>query len=332
MNETKKRNVIIGSLCAVLLLMVVGYAAFSTALKINGTANISSTWNILITDIQTKNIVGGASNAEAPTGVNTLTATFKTNLVSPGDSIEYDITVTNSGSLNATLEKITKTDSNNPAIKFTTTGLTEGSTLAAGQSQTLTVKVEYDSTVTGQPESTTSDLKITLDYVQEGKGGTVTPDPTPQTQTVYRWTKDRLSIGDSIEGIETIEELEEHYDTLNKYGFLKHIVTDGKTESSEVCFRRNGQMYCLIGGDNGAAFETNKATLLEAFGESVCFDLPDQFYCETDSTLTGAIAYHDGTVTAGCGTGICEIDGTGISTCFWDSTSQKPLEKDVCHS
>jgi len=309
MNETKKRNVIIGSLCAVLLLMVVGYAAFSTALNINGTANISSTWNILITDIQTKNIVGGATNAEAPTGEGTLTATFKTNLV-----------------------KITKTDSNNPAIKFTTTGLTEGSTLAAGQSQTLTVKVEYDSTVTGQPESTTSDLKITLDYVQEGKGGTVTPDPTPQTQTVYRWTKDRLSIGDSIEGIETIEELEEHYDTLNKYGFLKHIVTDGKTESSEVCFRRNGQMYCLIGGDNGAAFETNKATLLEAFGESVCFDLPDQFYCETDSTLTGAIAYHDGTVTAGCGTGICEIDGTGISTCFWDSTSQKPLEKDVCHS
>jgi len=63
MNESKKRNVIIGSLCAVLLLMVVGYAAFSTTLNINGTANISSTWNILITDIQTKNIVGSASNA-----------------------------------------------------------------------------------------------------------------------------------------------------------------------------------------------------------------------------------------------------------------------------
>ena len=152
MTQKKKNNIIIGSLCAVVLLMVVGYAAFATQLNITGTGKITSNWNILITDIQTKNIVGSASNASDPTGKGTLTATFKTNLVSPGDSIEYDITVSNQGTLNAVLEKITLSDSNNPAIKFTTSGLTEGDALNAGDSKVLTVKVEYSNSVTSQPD------------------------------------------------------------------------------------------------------------------------------------------------------------------------------------
>ena len=174
MSQKKKNNIILGSLCAVVLLMVVGYAAFQSVLNITGTSKVSSNWNILITNIETKNIVGGASNASEPTGKGTLTATFNTNLVSPGDSIEYDITVSNQGSLNAVLEKINVSDSNNPAIKFTTTGITEGDPLNAGESAVLTVKVEYDNAVTSQPESTKSELTVTLDYVQ-ADGSSVTP-------------------------------------------------------------------------------------------------------------------------------------------------------------
>jgi len=182
MSEGKKRNIIIGSLCAVVLLMAVGYAAFQSVLKINGTSSISSNWDIKITSIDTKNIVGEATNAKEPTGVGTLTATFDTNLVSPGDSLEYEITVTNSGSLNAVLEKITLTDTNNPAIKFTTSGLTEGSILAAnGGTAVLTVKVEYVDIPEGQgqPDNTKSDLKVTLDYAQEGGNGSDTPIQNP---------------------------------------------------------------------------------------------------------------------------------------------------------
>jgi len=180
MNERKKRNIIIGSLCTVLLLMVVGYAAFSTALNINGTSSISSNWDIKITKIETQNIIGEASNAEEPTGVDTLTATFKTNLVSPGDSISYKITVSNLGNLDAKLEKINVTDSNNPAIKFETSGLTEGDTLTAnGGTATLKLKITYDSNVTSQPENTKGTISVTLDYVQADGNGTVTPsDPT----------------------------------------------------------------------------------------------------------------------------------------------------------
>ena len=172
MTQKKKNNIIIGSLCAVVLLMAVGYAAFSSILNIKGTSSISSNWNILITNVESKNIVGAATNAEDPTW-EALTATFKTNLVSPGDSIEYDITVENRGNLNALLEKITLTESNNPAIKFTSSGLEEGSELNAGDSKVLTVKVEYLASVTSQPENTEGTFTVTLDYSQKEGSGVV---------------------------------------------------------------------------------------------------------------------------------------------------------------
>jgi len=186
MNERKKRNIIMGSLCAVLLLMVVGYAAFSTALNINGTSSISSNWDIKITEITEGTKTGSAtttvdeSGNKKISGVGTLTASVEADLVSPGDSIEYDITITNAGSLNAKLEKITLSESNNPAIKFETSGLTEGETLTAnGGTATLKLKITYDSNVTSQPENTTGTISVTLDYVQADGNGTVTPsEPT----------------------------------------------------------------------------------------------------------------------------------------------------------
>jgi len=208
MTEKKKRNIIIGALCTVLLLMAVGYAAFSSILNIKGTTNISSNWDIRITNVESKNVVGSASNAQDPDWDN-LTATFKTNLEVPGDSIEYDVTVENKGTLNAKLDKINMTSSNNPAIKFTTTGLTEGDKLGAGSSAILTVKVEYLTGVEVDNENLSANLTVTLDYVQSnvGEGGIATipgsdtllenvvtegdglyEDPTEAGRYVYRGT------------------------------------------------------------------------------------------------------------------------------------------------
>ena len=128
--------------------------------------------------------MGGATTAtngtgaKKITGIGTLSATFETNLVSPKDSIEYDITVTNSGTIDAKLDKITPTDlvTKNGDVIFTRSevGFKVGDVLKAGESKTLTVKVEYDD-VTSQPESTTESFTVTLDYVQADGSGTVTP-------------------------------------------------------------------------------------------------------------------------------------------------------------
>ena len=165
MSKNKKRNIIIGVLCAVVLLMAVGYAAFNTVLNIKGTSNITSSWNVKITNVESKNIIGTASNNGEPSWDN-LSATFKTNLQTPGDSIEYDITVSNAGSLDAKLDEITLSDTNNEAIKFTTSGMTKGDVITAGNTKVLTVKVEYLSGVSEQPTNTNSTITVDLDYSQ----------------------------------------------------------------------------------------------------------------------------------------------------------------------
>ena len=165
MSQSKKRNIIIGSLCAVVLLMAVGYAAFQAVLNIQGTSNITSSWNVKITKVESKNIVGTASNNGDPS-FEELSATFKTSLQTPGDSIEYDITVNNAGSLDAKLDDIALSDTNNPAIKFTSSGMTKGDVITAGNTKVLIVKVEYISSVSEQPTNTASTLIVDLDYSQ----------------------------------------------------------------------------------------------------------------------------------------------------------------------
>lgn len=84
-NSTQRNYIIVG-LYAILVIMAVGYAAFASQLKISGTSNISSNWSVKITDIQSKVVSGTPSDAESPSYTDT-TATFKTRLVSPGDTM-----------------------------------------------------------------------------------------------------------------------------------------------------------------------------------------------------------------------------------------------------
>ena len=51
LSSRKQKNIVLGSLGAIILLMGIGYAAFNTQLNINGTSNISSNWDIRITNI-----------------------------------------------------------------------------------------------------------------------------------------------------------------------------------------------------------------------------------------------------------------------------------------
>jgi len=72
-----------------------------------------------------------------------LTASFEVDLVSPGDSIEYVITVSNEGTLDAKLDNIVVSDSGNEYITFETSGLSINDALAKKTSKDLTVKVTY---------------------------------------------------------------------------------------------------------------------------------------------------------------------------------------------
>ena len=112
MTNTKEKrdskNILIGTLLAAVIIMSVGYAALAQRLTINGTATISSEWNVAITDIAEGTKSATAYSKTDPTSTST-TATFDAVLTAPGDSITYDVTVTNSGSLDAVLDSIVVT-------------------------------------------------------------------------------------------------------------------------------------------------------------------------------------------------------------------------------
>ena len=118
----KMKKIITITMCSLICIMAIGYAAFATNLKINGTANITSTWKVLFTKIEEASKTSGVTITSAPTAEVT-NATFNVDLKSPGDKIIYKITVANQGTLDAIISDITASETGSDAIKFEITGI-----------------------------------------------------------------------------------------------------------------------------------------------------------------------------------------------------------------
>ena len=168
MSTNKGRNVVIGALLAAVAIMAVGYAALAQTLKINGTASITSTWNVAITGITEGTPTGSATNAE-DVSYDGTSATFNVNLVKPGDKMVYEITVKNSGTLNAKLTGLTVSPES-PAgtgIYYKVTGVEKNvTTLNAGLTNKVTVEVGWNSSDTTMPVQRTVPLTVSLVYTQ----------------------------------------------------------------------------------------------------------------------------------------------------------------------
>ena len=296
MSQTKKRNIIIGALCTVLLLMVVGYAAFQSVLKINGTTNISSDWDVRITAIE-KTASVGATDKEAPSYDNTkgLSATFNTNLTSPGDYATYKITITNSGSLDAVLKNITMPENTNNDIKFylnkdqnnadITGALKENDTLTKSSESNnvgyVYVTVLYKDYANQQTaETKTASMTISFDFEQITGG---LDNPIVPTEEVAYTFGGNVNIGDSISSTSSSE-------IPNTTFFFKHIIRNEKVERSELCFKKDEQIYCLKPNE----YETSKNILLTAFNQDECTLDDNGIACqnslfENSATVAGSV-------------------------------------------
>lgn len=169
--ETKHKNALIGALLAVVFVMAVGYAAFAQQLTINGSASISSSWDVKITNIEVSTQSGTASNIGAEVGEGGLSASFDASLMSPGDSITYTVTVHNGGTIDAKLSEWSleagDTNAEDPIV-YTVNDLTNEEELAAGADKEFTVTVTYNDKVTQQPaqEDLTKSATVNLTYNQ----------------------------------------------------------------------------------------------------------------------------------------------------------------------
>ena len=176
----KQKKIIIVSLCIAVCIMVIGFAAFSTTLNINGTSSIESNWSVEFTNIQELSKSSGVTINNAPTASGT-TATFDVDLEKPGDAIEYQITVENSGTLDAIISDINASETGSDAIKFEISNIKVGDKLAKKTSTTFNIKISYDDSITSQPEITNNKLTVNITYVQD-VGQTITPS-TPSIET-----------------------------------------------------------------------------------------------------------------------------------------------------
>lgn len=161
----KKKYIIVTFLIAIVCIMSIGYAAFFAELNITGTSTITSDWDIEITDVTVKTVVGNATKAIEPV-VSGTAATFKTDLTSPGDSMTYQVTITNNGNVDAKVGSIEMTESSNPAIIFNTSGINKNDLLEAKQTQTFDVTIAYNESVTSQPENLSGTFTVKLNYIQ----------------------------------------------------------------------------------------------------------------------------------------------------------------------
>ena len=162
-----KKKIVIGALCALIMIMAVGYALLSQQLSITGSASITSNWQVEITNITEKEKSTGATTNN--TNYTATTASFNTSLTSPGDYALYEVTVTNKGTLDAVLAaKPTVTTGNNEAIQYELEGIKKGDKiLKNNQTDTFTIKVQYNPATTSQPSVLTSDIEVTLNYQQD---------------------------------------------------------------------------------------------------------------------------------------------------------------------
>ena len=167
MNKRRKNNIIIATLVGVICLMGIGYATFSSQLNITGTSNITSNWDVRITNIESE--LHGAEDIEEPSYDNTngLYASFNTGLKRPGDYALYTVTIENRGSVDARIEKINTYYKENKYITFTLSGLSKGDVIKGKETKELQVKVEFNSDVTSIEENISVDLDVSIDVAQD---------------------------------------------------------------------------------------------------------------------------------------------------------------------
>lgn len=183
------KNMVIGMLCAVVCVMAVAYAAFSTSLNVTTTATVASNWCVKVksASCEATPVTGGAegsATAKATTASNALGATLEMKFTQPGDSATCTVVYENCGSLNAAIthkaysvvnESASELTANGEgvatyttaadAIEFSISGLTAGTLTAktetvAGGTTTITVIGKYLNVEAGQGNASVKSAAI----------------------------------------------------------------------------------------------------------------------------------------------------------------------------
>lgn len=189
----KQRETRIVAVLALLIAVVgisIGFAAMSTTLQIQGTAEMNpSKWKIELANLSSPQLTGAASVEVAPTINNngSTLSDFKIVLTKPGDKVVYTFDVRNTGDIDAVLATYTKatrltcvgtgaTATSDEdmvcenivyTLVYTTGGTTvmENNPLDAGQTRNLTLTIEYPATMETVPVAKVDISGMTISFI-----------------------------------------------------------------------------------------------------------------------------------------------------------------------
>ena len=302
MRDRKKRNIIIGALCCLLVFMGIGYAILSQTLNISGTANMQGNWSVKITNMKLleANKTGRAENV-SNTFTNT-TASFEANLWMPGDSIEYEVTVENQGNIDAVLKDIIQTKTNKDKnLKFSNS-LIGTEVLTSGSKMSFTMKVEIPEEAETLPEVKESKYEIQLIYIQYN-GGEYTP-PTQSIGTLAeRILADNTALPDT-----NIDFSEISSDTNGKGLYYTNKNTEdnkttyyfrGDITNNYVKFATQTKNTCKYNGKDIAYYDPTNGVLEYNPIEAQCLSTN---VCVTTSVLGNFVGFDEATCVDGGGT------------------------------
>jgi len=178
-----KKNKLMIVLCVMIALMATAYAFLSETLSVTSTGNISTTWNVKFTKITYDAKGTTATNAITPKVTDT-TAVMSANLLNPGDEMNYEITLSNSGSIDAIIENVTATAEGTPAIVFSIEGIKKGQKLAGGASTVIKVRLYLAPNVPIDLKNASKVLTVSVNAVQD-TGQNITEEELELDQPIY---------------------------------------------------------------------------------------------------------------------------------------------------
>ena len=184
MRGRKKRSLILGILCCLLVFMGVGFAALNITLNINGTATAINTWDVRMKSITVSTKSNGVENNETDTKIleDGETANIFVSFEKPGDNVTYEVLIENNGTLDATLGdlliNLSSTNASDKELFLIDNTFPENKKIRAGESLTFTITISFDANATEMPAGEVK-FDIKLDAFQgDIKPEDIKPDAT----------------------------------------------------------------------------------------------------------------------------------------------------------
>ena len=259
MKRNKKKSIMIIVLCFVLLLMGVGYAALSQRLTIGGTAKMQGVWDVRITNIQLSRKTGLAKDNSHK--YENLSASFQTETLAPGDMLEYTVSVSNRGNIDAKVSEINATLDGPEAIKYTVEGIKKGDIIKEGVTKEVIITIKFDENATVIPSNKTSTLNINLTCIQN------TQNVPTENLTVYKTRMKKVekvptettNFFDGPIARNKIKKIT-FYDTLNVEGYSNNFDISEDSSGKVLAWYKTdstGYYELAIGQDGGVIANPN---------------------------------------------------------------------------